>query len=179
MFTTLKRLFSGPDPLESTAYDLYQALVAQARLPVFYADYGVPDTVDGRFEMILMHAFAVMRRLKEGDEAHKALSQKLYDVMFMDMDRSIRELGVSDVRVGKHMKRMMSGFYGRVDAYETGLTGDGDLADAIERNLFGTVDAKEGDVKAMVAYLEKLTGYTANYDLTALVEGRLNFEKLN
>jgi cytochrome b pre-mRNA-processing protein 3 len=124
-----------------TAEILYARIVARAREPAFYRDHGVPDTVEGRFEMIALHAFLVLHRLKESKAAdgpdEGALGQALFDLMFADMDRSLREMGVGDLGVGRRVKAMAQAFYGRIAAYEGGLAGgDGALAVALERNVF-------------------------------------------
>ncbi len=133
---------------------LYGAIVAQARQPFFYADLGVPDTVDGRFDMILMHSFVVMLRLREGDGESKALSQILYDTMFVDMDRAVREMGIGDLSVKKHIRRMMKAFNGRMNAYESGLGDPAVLSDVLRRNVYGTI--KE-DVNPL--WLERMAVY--------------------
>jgi cytochrome b pre-mRNA-processing protein 3 len=114
-------------------------LVAQARAPAFYAGLGVPDSLDGRFEMLALHVFVALRRLKQA--GHDALAQALFDAMFEDMDRSLREIGVGDLSVGKRVKEMARALYGRIAAYEAGLSQPGDeaLVAALERNLYGTV----------------------------------------
>jgi cytochrome b pre-mRNA-processing protein 3 len=143
-----------PHPQREAAERLYGAIVAQARQSFFYADLGVPDTVDGRFDMILMHAFIVMLRLRESGEESKALSQTLYDVMFVDMDRAIREIGIGDLSVKKHIRRMMKAFNGRLTAYESGLSDPVLLNDAIRRNVYGTV---KGDIDP--AWLDQMGSY--------------------
>ena len=113
---------------------LYSRIVSAARSPVFYAAYGVPDTPTGRFEMIALHAFIVVRRLKgrgDGD-----LAQALFNLFFDDMDRNLREMGVGDLGVGRRVKAMAQQFYGHALFYERGLAG-GDLEGAIARNVFG------------------------------------------
>ena len=136
------------------AADLYAQIVAQARRPAFYLWFGVPDTVDGRFEMIVLHAFTVIRVLKgEGDDAER-MAQALFDRMVADMDRSLREMGVGDLGVGKRVKKMVSAFFGRSVAYETGLgSGDASLSEALRRNVYGTVTANEKDIAALAAYV--------------------------
>ena len=122
------------------AHRLYMAVVTRARDPLFYRELGVPDSLDGRFEMIALHAFLVMRRLKREGRAGAALSQALHDIMFADMDQSLRELGVGDLSVGRKVKAMARGLYGRIAAYEAGLAEGGDrLVAAIRRNVYGTV----------------------------------------
>ncbi len=88
------------DPQEARARALYEGVVAQARQPGFYRDCGVPDSVDGRFELIALHAFLVLHRLKADPTDTAALGQALFDVMFQDMDQSLRELGAGDLGVG-------------------------------------------------------------------------------
>jgi cytochrome b pre-mRNA-processing protein 3 len=132
---------------------LYAALVEQARQPAFYAKLGVPDTVDGRFEMVALHMFLVLHRLK-GEGAVDMLGQALFDTMFADMDRSLREMGVSDLSVGRHVKNMAKALYGRVAAYESGLADPTDVAlgEAIRRNVYGTV-AIPPDPTPLATYL--------------------------
>ena len=141
-------------PQEAQARALYEEVVAQARQPGFYRDCGVPDTVDGRFELIALHAFLVLHRLKADPGDTEALGQALFDVMFRDMDQSLRELGAGDMGVGARVKRMAQGLYGRIAAYEAGLSGPGaELEAALRRNLFGTVTPEPEQLQAMAAYL--------------------------
>ncbi len=146
--------FFKRDPREARAWALYQRVVAQARQPGFYRDCGVPDSVDGRFELIALHAFLVLHRLKADPANTEALGQALFDAMFQDMDQSLRELGAGDLGVGPRVKRMAQGLYGRIAAYEAGLCGPAaELEAALRRNLFGTVTPEPAQVGAMAAYL--------------------------
>ena len=128
---------------EQVAVDrIYQIAVNQARNSDLYEKFGVPDTVDGRFEMLTLHIFLVLRQLKGAKSPERDISQALFDYMFEDMDLSLREMGAGDMGIGKRVKAMVQAFYGRVASYEEGLAAKGDvLAKAIERNVFGTVDA--------------------------------------
>ncbi len=146
--------FFRRDPQETRARALYERVVAQARQPGFYSNCGVPDTVDGRFELIALHAFLVLHRLKADPGDTEALGQALFDVMFQDMDQSLRELGAGDMGVGPRVKRMAQGLFGRIAAYEAGLSGPvAELEAALRRNLFGTVTPEPEQVQAMAAYL--------------------------
>jgi cytochrome b pre-mRNA-processing protein 3 len=134
----LANLFRRRDPAASV---LYEAIVRQARRPEFYVTCGVPDTVQGRFEMIALHMFLVLHRLKRERESATGLAQDLFDLMFQDMDRNLRELGTGDLAVGKRIKTLAKGLYGRIAAYERGLTqggsaGPDSLEQAIVRNIF-------------------------------------------
>ena len=99
-----------PDPTQAVARRLYEAVVAQARQPVFFAEWGVPDTIDGRFEMVTLHAHLLLRRLKDGGAETAPLAQALFDVMFADMDASLREMGAGDLGVGRRVKQLATGF---------------------------------------------------------------------
>ncbi len=146
--------FFNRDPREARARALYEGVVAQARQPGFYRDCGVPDSVDGRFELIALHAFLVLHRLKADPTDTEALGQALFDLMFQDMDQSLRELGAGDLGVGPRVKRMAQGLYGRIAAYEAGLSGPAAVLEAaLRRNLFGTVTPEPAQVGAMAAYL--------------------------
>lgn len=155
---------------------LYARAVAQARLPEFYRAAGVPDTLDGRFELIALHAFLLLRRLKQEGEAGSALAQAMVDAMFADMDASLRELGVGDLGVAPRIKRMASGFYGRIAAYEAGLAGaDAELAEALRRNLYGTVEPGPAAVAALAGYLGAAAAALAEQAGAALLAGEARF----
>ena len=102
------------------AESLYRSAVDQARQPKFYRDLGILDTPEGRFEMVALHVWLLLHRLKTVPEA-AGLSQALHDVMMLDMDVSLRELGISDVVIGKRVKAVAKNFYGRLQAYDAGL----------------------------------------------------------
>jgi cytochrome b pre-mRNA-processing protein 3 len=155
---------------------LYAALVEQARRPVFYAQLGVPDTVDGRFEMIVLHMFLTLHRLKD-EPGHEEFGQALFDTMFADMDRSLREMGVSDLSVGRHVKTMAKGFYGRAAAYESGLADASGavLADALRRNVYGTVAAAAPDPAPLAAYVRASAAGLAAQPAADVMAGRAHF----
>jgi cytochrome b pre-mRNA-processing protein 3 len=161
----------GADP----AAALYGALVAQARQPAFYTVCAVPDSVQGRFEMIALHAFLVMRRLKTGEGAG-ALAQDLFDLMFADMDRNLRELGTGDLAVGKRIKKLAKSFYGRVAAYEDGLAAPGErLEAALARNVYEDMTPPAPAVAALAAYLRQADAALAAQSLAVLAKGEVRF----
>ena len=96
MFGWLKK----KDRKQTAAFELYTAMVTQARQPDFYAKLGVPDTMEGRFDLILVHAFILFRRLK-ADDGDRDLAQHIFDVMFADLDQNMREMGIGDVGILK------------------------------------------------------------------------------
>jgi cytochrome b pre-mRNA-processing protein 3 len=157
---------------------LYGRLVAQARQPAFYTVCAVPDTVLGRFEMIALHAFLVMRRLKTGGGS-APLAQDLFDLMFADMDRNLRELGTGDLAVGKRIKKLAKAFYGRVAAYEDGLTGPpGRLEEALARNVYEETAAPAAAVAALADYLRHSDAALAAQPMDGVATGELRFAPL-
>src|ERR1700752_3618558 len=106
----------GTAPVQAAAELAYARVVEQARQPGFFTDCGVPDTIDGRFELICLHAFLYLHRLKREGKRGAPLGQRFFDTMFADFDRSLREMGTGDLSVGREVKRMAQGFYGRVAA---------------------------------------------------------------
>lgn len=153
MASLLKKLFKPPRPVAVDA--TYIALVAQARKPFFYSEMKVPDTLDGRFEMIVLHLFLMQHRLLR-ETQHTEFARQLSEAFVHDMDRSIRELGVADTGVSKRIKRMGQAYNGRMQVYEAGLQEPDVMRAALSRNLYGTVS--EGDVAlldGMRAYIDR------------------------
>lgn len=136
----LRRLW--PDPARrarrQAAHRLYEAAVKQARTPVFYDGLGVPDTPEGRFEMTALHVALLVRRLRAEGAAGRALGQELFDLMFADMDESLRRIGVGDLSVGKYVKRLAGNFYARLQALDQAFaTGAASaLRPVLEGNLY-------------------------------------------
>jgi cytochrome b pre-mRNA-processing protein 3 len=164
------------DPLATPAARLYGRIVEQARLPAFYQGGGVPDSLDGRFELVTLHAFLLLHRLKGEGEAGAGLAQAVFDTMFADMDASLRELGAGDLGVPHRIKRMVRGFYGRISAYEAGLAGsDAVLAEALRRNLYGTVEPAPAAVAGMTAYIRAAAAELAGQAGASLLGGAVRF----
>ncbi|SRR5712691_2147203 len=136
---------------------LYGTIVAQARVPAFYQIYGVPDTVNGRLEMIMLHAVLALQRL-EGEAAPvRALGQGVFDLFCRDMDDSMREIGVGDLAVPRKMRRIGEAFYGRQAVYRAALAAadDAPLIAALERNVFA--GAPEGGAAGKLAAYVRAT----------------------
>jgi cytochrome b pre-mRNA-processing protein 3 len=154
----------------------YGRVVAHARQPGFFADCGVPDTVDGRFELICLHAFLYLHRLKREQKRAAPLGQRFFDTMFGDFDRSLREMGFGDLSVGREVKRMAQAFYGRVAVYEEGLEGDDSvLRPALARNLFGTAPPNPALLEAMAGYVRREAARLSRKSTEELLAGRLSF----
>lgn len=131
--------------------DLYGAIVAQARSPAFYSDYGVPDTVAGRFDLIVLHLVLLIDRLGRETGAGRGIGQQLFDAFCRDLDDNLREMGVGDLAVPKRMREFGEAFYGRQAAYLAAFAAadQGLLEKALRRNIFQ--DAENGRGAARLA----------------------------
>ena len=131
------RWFS-PAPEQSIIAALYGTIVAQARAPAFYRVYGVPDTVNGRLEMIILHVILFLQRLEQDTPELRRLGQAVFDRFCRDMDENMREMGVGDMALPRQMRRIGEAFYGRRRTYAAAVeaTDGADLAAALERNVF-------------------------------------------
>ena len=174
----LKTLFSK-SPEKQAGESLFASLVRSARRPVFYAELSVPDTLDGRFELIVLHAALVMRRLREGEAPGRAVAQSVFDVMFKDFAAALREMGTGDSKVGKNVRTMGEAFYGRARAYDEALNTDdaAALGLAIERNFF-PVAADQAEPEeasaaalALAAYVRSAAEALQAQPLDALIQG--------
>lgn len=170
----LQRL--GRKRFDDAARKIYVTLVEQSRQPDFYTLCGVPDTADGRFDMILLHGFLLLRRLKRDHDRTADLGQAVFDLMFADMDQNLREMGVGDLSVGKRIKGMVEAFYGRIAAYEAGLAeGPEVLENALRRNLYRHVSPEDGQVAVIAQYMEREAGFLDNIDTETFFAGNLSF----
>jgi cytochrome b pre-mRNA-processing protein 3 len=128
--------FSKPRaPMRGTIDAIYGMIVTQAREPSFYRAFGVPDTVNGRFDLLVLHLWMVLRRFRSVAGTAN-ISQALFDRFCEDMDANLREMGVGDLTVPKRMQAFGEAFYGRTAAYDTGFAAGGDmLAEAVCKNV--------------------------------------------
>jgi cytochrome b pre-mRNA-processing protein 3 len=161
-------------PPRNTIAALYGTIVAQARRPVFYEGFAVPDPVLGRFDLIVLHLVLLLRRLREGEAAHRELAQGVFDAFCRDMDDNLREMGISDQGVPRQMRKVGEAFYGRAQAYEAALGGPDGLAAALGRNLYGA-DAPPVAAAALAAYVREAVAMLAGQELGALASGRVSF----
>ena len=163
----------GRDDDRAVVRPLYAAIVAEARQPFWYERGGVADSIDGRFEMVSAVLALVLIRMEALGVAAREPSTLLTETFVEDMDGQLRQLGIGDIVVGKHIGRMMGALGGKLGAYRAALSGDAPLADALIRNLYrgetpdaGTLQAAEAGLLALNAGLEKAS-------LADLLDGRL------
>lgn len=167
-------------PEKRAAADLYDAIVAAARRPVLYREGGTPDTVDGRFDLIALHAFLLFHRLS-GEERWTKTGDALANHIMKDMDRNLREMGVGDMSVGKKMKKLARAFYGRLDAYWGAVkAAEPDaLGRALARNVYRdeSLDAATRDSAAerLAVYVRAQIDALAEQSTDALLAGRVQF----
>jgi len=136
---------------------IYAALVARAREPVFFATYAVPDTLDGRFDLLTLHAWLVLERLSRDAQ----LSQALVDTIFTGFDEALREMGAGDIGMARRMKKMADAFYGRLAAYGA-ASGPEAVAAALARNLYRGV-SRPG-IDAVANYVVKARAHLATWE---------------
>ena len=154
----------------------YEAIVAQSREPAFYAHLGVPDTMLGRYEMVCLHAYLVLARLKRESEECAQVAQTLHDLIFDDFDVALREAGLGDMGIGHRIKKLARNLHGRISVYESGLAaGDSALDEILRRNLYASAEPEPAQVAGMIAYLRAARGLIDEVSASALLEGRSSF----
>jgi cytochrome b pre-mRNA-processing protein 3 len=164
--------------IRRAASELYTKSVAAARVPDFYAAFAVPDTIEGRYEMIVLHVVLLLRRLRRPEENQKRLAQALVDYMAADLDRSIRELGVGDLSVGKFMKRLGQGLYGRAAAYDKALDNDdrAALREALLRNIYDGNGPDDRILTAIAEYVETQNAHLSAQPIGPVADGIVDFQ---
>jgi len=150
---------------------LCAGLVARARAAVFFRDYGVPDTIDGRFDLLALHAWLVLERLNTTGQ--RDLAQALTDALFVRFDEGLRDLGAGDMGMGRRMKKIAAAFYGRMQAYNQAAD-DAALAAAVERNLYRGAGRGEG-ARTLALYAKLSRIHLCRADLAA---GQIDFGPL-
>ena len=149
---------------------LHQALVEAARRPAFYAQWGVPDTLDGRFDCVTLHAVLLMQRMQALPKPADELANDVVDRLFLGFEEALRELGVGDVVIPKRMKTIAAAFLGRAKAYEEAMTsGDGEaLAAVLRRNLLGE-HAGLAQQRFWIDYLAQMSAALSQCDLDRII----------
>ena len=153
---------------------IYGILVAQARKPIFYTTHSVADTIDGRFDMVALHLFIVLRRLDSVDGG-RLMQQGLADITIADMDQAIRELGVGDTGVAKRIQIMAQAFWGRFEAYN--ILEQKSLASSVIKNVFRGDATKTKQANALAAYIIAQIEFLNKQDDLAILKGTLKFNE--
>jgi cytochrome b pre-mRNA-processing protein 3 len=143
----------GRGRYERIGFELYTASVTAARNPYFYAELGVPDTMDGRFDLVGLHAAMVIRHLRSFPPPGAAIAQAVFDAMFSDMDMNLRELGAGDVTIARNVRAMWEAFHGRATVYEAALASPDPAAleESLARNIWrGAATGEEAAILARI-----------------------------
>jgi cytochrome b pre-mRNA-processing protein 3 len=162
---------------ERSAFDLYGAAVAAAREPFLYESLGVPDTLDGRFDLVSCHVVLLVRRLQREPEHGPALAQAVFDAMFSDMDVTLREMGVGDLSVGRRVRAMWEAFNGRSLAYDAALSADDPsaLEAALLRNVWRGAAPPEGGAARLARLVRAQAADLDGQAFAALTAGQARF----
>ena len=156
---------------------LYAVVMARSRRPELFRELEIPDTLDGRFDALTLHMVLLLHRLKADGETTRELAQDLFDLMFADVDRSLREMGVGDHSIGRRIKQMISAFYGRARAYEEALAGpEGALQAALRRNIYRSATTAEDKVDALAAHVRGVLRGLEGQSIDSLMRGELAME---
>jgi len=153
---------------------LYGTIVAQARMPSFYQDFAVTDSINGRFDLLVLHLVLVIERLNR-EEGLRDLAQGLFDRFCRDMDDNLREIGIADLKVPKEMRKMGEAFYGRGQAYQTALAAPGAAAleETLVRNIYAGSAPPAAVTARLAAYVREVVRVLDTQDASALEAGRL------
>lgn len=184
----LRRQFNERARMRDTAHALYMAAVKQARSPAFYTHCGVADTLDGRFDLIVLHVFLIVRALGRAGAQGRRVADEVSKVMFDDMDLNLREMGVGDLSVGKRVKAMARAFYGRYKAYDAALDAEGargpasdspdssaTLEAALGRNVYGPHEPDRARLARLAAYVRAAEASLAGQPSESLLAGEVAF----
>lgn len=168
-----KKIFSRNDKYKLAGYRAYVAIVEQARKPFLYESCGVADNIDGRFDAIVFHVFLLTHSLKDSDPE---FIRAVWEAFFSDMDRSLREMGVSDTGVGKRIKKMAQAFYGRMDAYSHSFEDKDKFKESIKRNLYRGGEIGTETLDIIINYANSCLNVLNKIDKEQKIEGNIYFQ---
>lgn len=170
------RLFRRENPAKATVHRLYETLVERARAPVFYRAFRVADTIDGRFDLLTLHAFLVMEALRDKGQAGAALGEALATTIFTGFEEALRDLGVGDLGLSRRIKAMANAFYGRLEAYESAAVTQEALAAAILRNIYRGENLYAGEAAGLAKYMTDARARLATKEAKdSLLNGDLDY----
>ena len=168
----LTRIFGGK-PERETFRPLYSEVVAIGRDPAWYREGNVPDTLDGRFDMIAAVLALVLLRLERDGPASAGASVLLTELFIDDMDGSIRQMGIGDLMVGKHVGRMMSALGGRLTAFREAMAAGTGFEAAVRRNVFHEASPSKAALRFLSSRLEKFSAALDRKPTAALLAGEV------
>ncbi|MFW2391031.1 MAG: ubiquinol-cytochrome C chaperone family protein [Alphaproteobacteria bacterium] len=162
------------------ADQLYGAIVARARLPIFYQGFGVPDNLEGRYVVLSLHLFTVLHRLKQAGTPEAArMAQDVADRFSADMETVLRELGVGDMAVPKKMRKLMASGAGQLESFESALSeGAGALQSAIEATLPGEGEPSKAASAALTPYVLRVVQHLDDKPIGGICAGKVSFPRI-
>lgn len=168
---------SGTRKARAAAEGLYTGLVEQSRNPALYTEFDVPDTLDGRIDLLAVHLFLVLDRL-ERIEGSGHVGQELVDTMIADLDRNLREMGVGDLGVGKRVQAMAKAIYGRLEAYQIAVGREDALeavSEALQRNVYRRDGKPDDAVTGLARYVLRQRSHLDDIGGDAMLSGKVSF----
>lgn len=171
-FRFLKQLFNRTEGRDALM-PLYRAIVAEARNAYWYSEGQVPDTLDGRFDMLAAVGALVMVRLENAGEDGRHPQVMLTEIFVDDMDGQLREAGIGDIIVGKHVGRMLAALGGRIGAYRDGLNSDAVLEEALARNLYRGASPPKDALLKVAERMKMLEAQMKQRPLTDILAGQI------
>ena len=170
-------MFFKKKKYETTSNDIYQKIVKFSRNKIFYTKYKVPDTIDGRFDMLVLITIVTVFRLSKIKDEGIKLSQNIFDIVFKDLDYSLRELGAGDVSVANNMKKLISSYMGRQKIYLKAFKNDDEkfLAKAFKNNIFRNNNQKENLILLLSKNILSINKKLDLIDDKKILEGNFEF----
>ena len=170
-------MFFKKKKYETVSNDIYQKIVIFSRNKIFYTKYNVPDTIDGRFDMLVLITVIIVHRLSKITNEGIELSQNIFDVVFKDLDFSLRELGAGDVSVANNMKKLISSYMGRQKIYVKAFKSEDEkfLASAFKNNIFRNTDQKKNLILLLSKNILRINKKLYLIEDTKLLIGDFNF----
>lgn len=164
----------------NAAHSLFSAVIEHSRVIKFYESYSVEDSLDGRFDLMSIHMAVVIEKLDHHKELKNVTEYKrvLQEIMFDNLDLTLREIGVGDLGVGKKIKVMAEAFYGRMIAYQNlfSVKNDAEMSDTLNRNLYREKTIETQVLKNMVSYVYEQYEFIMKQDIGAILEGKIEFQ---
>jgi len=155
---------------------LYGSVMAQARLPEFFIDFSMPDTVMGRFDVLSLHIYLLARRFREeGSPIAMDLSQEVFDLYVYDVERALRELGIGDTSVPKKKKKMIRSFYGQIDDFDEPINAGDKEAISEKVQLRYLSETQNADPYKLTSYILKTESHLKGQSMKALLSGEVNW----
>ena len=179
IWQALQQLYKTPHQQKSLdvqrVEQLYNTVISQARNPYFYTQCHVSDTPEGHFDMIALHLFLVLQRIKKIPNSDQ-FSRLLIEWFVDDIDANLREMGTSDLRVGKKVRLMTEALFGRLDAYRTTFEQEPDkISEVITRNVFRARQIPPHVISALIGYFFSQSDYLAKQSDETVLQGRVVF----